>query len=257
MRDLIVMSDEQTACLDAEGKIWLDCGRSAQPLDRDRSADAIRALYAAIGSPTPAVLFFSSPALCVLAAQALREGGGAWSKQPLSDDIRLGPQMRSQLCEQLGDKFCWQPAISSRKRVRPLFRRPIEVSSRSQVWAQVWDQLCTHLDSRLDRRIEPSLRIRLESTLRETLWMQRRSRLWSRVAVQLEERLRPQVEPRGRFGRRPAAGNGESHRDDRERRLLEIRRHEALLEEMENGIRMPAPAGGTGSPALRQLGADR
>lgn len=51
------MTDEQTAQMEAEVTCWLDRGRSVEPLDRQRAADSIRALYAAVGRPTPTVLF--------------------------------------------------------------------------------------------------------------------------------------------------------------------------------------------------------
>ena len=242
MTEITVLTDEQTAQLNAEVTVWLERGRSVQPLDRERAADAVRALYAAVGRPTPAVLFFASPEQCVRAARILREGAGRRVKRSLPRDPRLEEELRSQLREQVSAKALRQPVHLPHRDSRPSFRGPIEVLCPSQAWAQVWDRLDTHLNARLDRRIEFSVRVRLESALRETLWSQLREHLWSRVALQLEERLRPRIEP-------AAAGRREALRDGRERKLLTIHRHETLLREMATGIQMPALEAAPGRPS--------
>ena len=240
MDGIKVMTDEQTAQLEAEVAFWLDCGRSVQPLDRQSAADAIRALYAAVGRSTPTVLFFSSPELCVRAARILRPGIGRRSKRSLSEDPGREETLRAQLREQLGDTAFRRLTCFPPKGTEPSFRGPLEVSGPPQVWAQVWDRLSTHLDARLDRRIAFSARVRLESALRATLWSQLRSHVWSRVMLQLEETLQPRIDPRRGFGRGAPAPRRKTHRDARERQLLTIRRQEALLREMEAGIQMPA-----------------
>jgi len=240
MAGIRVMTDEQTAQMEAEVTCWLDRGRSVEPLDRQRAADSIRALYAAVGRPTPTVLFFSSPELCVRAAGILRAGTGRRSKRSPSEDPGREETVRAQLREQLGDTALRRLTCVPPKGTGPSFRGPIEVSGPPQVWAQAWDRLSTHLDARLDRRIEFSARVRLESALRATLWTQLRSHVWSRVMLQLEETLQPRIVPRRWIRRGEAARHRKTHREERERQLLAIRRQEVLLREMEAGIQMPA-----------------
>ena len=248
MAGITVLTDEQTAQLNAEVAVWLERGRSVQPLDRERAVGAIRALYAAVGRPTPAVLFFASPEQCVRAARILREGVARRVKRSLPKEPRLEEKLRAQLREQVSAKALRQPVHLPHRDSRPSFRGPIEVRGPSQVWAQVWDRLDTHLHARLDRRIEFSLRVHIASALREPLWVHLREHLGSRVVLQLEEQLRPRTVSRRWFGRGGAAGERGVSRDGRARKLLEIHRHETLLREMATEIQMPALEAAPGRP---------
>ena len=239
MPEIDALTAEQNARLKAEVADWLDCGRSTQPLDRERAADAIRALYAATGNPTPAVLFFSSPAACILARQLLhttaRDRGRR--REPYHDPFVQ--QVHSQLLQQLSA----QPIPKRWFRRRPNsiseILRQIASPKASRSWSQTWDQLEAHFEQRIDSRLTPPPRVQLGFDLQGELWAQLRMNLWRPVALQLEDRLESPARPllMEMSSSRDAERDDGSH--ERERSLLEISRHRMLLNEIELEIRMP------------------
>lgn len=54
---------------------WLAIGRSTARVNKTKARKAIAAMYAAIGHEKPEVLFFSSPAMCLLAYGTLSQLG--------------------------------------------------------------------------------------------------------------------------------------------------------------------------------------
>ena len=239
MREIHTLTAEQDARLKAEVVDWLDCGRSVIPLDRERAADAIRALYAAVGNPTPPVLFFSSPAACILARQLLHATARRGEKR---DDPRHHPLVQ-QVHSQLRDQLNAQPIPKqwlrlSRDAMSPI-RRQIASWKGSQTWPSTWDQLAGHLDRRIDSRLGPSPRVQLEFNLRAELWAKLRLSLWRPVELQLEDWFDRPAGPllTQRSSSQYAQQNDDTHQ--RERSLREIARHRSMLDEIELEIRMP------------------
>ncbi len=240
MQELDALTPEQNARLENEVADWLDSGRSVQPLDRERAADAIRALYTAIGSPTPVVLFFSSPAMCILAWRALRAMKRKGAKRCRPRDADLNPQLRSELLEQLNAQPVPRHWLRPPWRSDSSIRWQIESQNRSRTWAHAWNQLSAHFDARMNSWLGPSLTVRLETELRAQLWRQLRSRLWRPVELQIEDWLE-RVTRAPLRERLPLRENNRSgHSDERVWRVLEGMRHERLLEDMEIGIHMSA-----------------
>ena len=89
---------------------WLAVGRSCEPLDRAEVCQIVNEFYSCIGKPKPAVMFFGSPAMCIVAWGVLRristQLGGQLGDQ-LRDQLRdqLGDQLGDQLWGQLGDQL--------------------------------------------------------------------------------------------------------------------------------------------------------
>lgn len=240
MREIDRMTPEQEARLAEERQYWLSNGRSTEPLDRTKATDAIHALYAALGRPTPTVLFFSSPALCITAWRAFREMAEVPRESSRRHDMRLEPQLKAQLREQLASQPISKQWVQLRKQAALSIRMQVESRQRSETWQHVWDELCTHFDSRIDSRLGPQLRARLELELRAPLWSQLRSQLWRSVEWQINEQL-------GRPIRLPHETESTSESNEREddpaeleRQLFEITRHQTVLDDMEVGIDMPA-----------------
>jgi hypothetical protein len=75
---------------------WLVAGRSCEPLHRRAVADLLAEAYYHIGRPAPRVLYFSSPAMCLLAGAALTARRSDWDRI----QSHLTPQFTS-LWEQL------------------------------------------------------------------------------------------------------------------------------------------------------------
>lgn len=243
MLEIDHLTPDQDAQLEDEARYWLNNARSVEPLDRTRAADAIRAMYAALGRPTPTVLFFSSPAMCILAWRAVRAIAGVRTKRRFQQVARLELQLRSQLGEQLESQSVPKRWLQLRRQATSSIRLQVESRHASATWAHVWDQLCAHFDSRIDSRLGPSLRARLESRVRAPLWSQLRSQIWRPIEVQLDDQL-------GRPFRSPYETDSilrvddyEDDLDEFDRQLLEITRHETVLKAVEMGIRMPALEG--------------
>ena len=232
MRVIDGLTPDLEAQLQKEGQYWLANGRSVEPLDRNRAADSICALYTAGGRPTPTVLFFSSPAMCIL---ALRSMAGLATQRRLVGDTTFESQLKEQLQEQLIRKG----SLQLQRQVASSIALRIDSHRRSGTWDQIWEQFSTHCESRLDSRIGPSLWVRLESRLRSALWEQLRSRIWQPLHGKLNEQFRRPVRPALGTDLEPQAIQyGDDPRDLRQR-LVDIRYQEAHLQRMKIYISMP------------------
>ena len=232
MREIDCLTPDQETQLQQEGQYWLANGRSVKPLDRKAATDAIRALYGAVGRPTPTVLFFSSPAMCILALRAMVRFA---TERRLVCDARLEPQLQEQLQLQPIPKR-W---LQQQKQAASSIALRIDSHRGSGTWAQIWDQFSTHCESRTDSRIAPSLWVRLESGLRSALWEPLRSQIWQPVHRKLNEQFREPV-PRSLHAESTSQviRYGEDPRDRRQR-LVDIRYQEAHLDRMKIDIGMP------------------
>src|ERR1700727_3640133 len=85
----------QEGHLAATYKEWLSIGRMSKPLDREAATKCIGDMYEAIVEKRPAVLFFSSPIMCVLAYGVLKNS-------QLGGQLQLRDQLRGQLNNHFG-----------------------------------------------------------------------------------------------------------------------------------------------------------
>lgn len=236
MREINELTPDQEAQLRQEADHWLANGRSVEPLDRKRAADAICALYAAVGRPTPAVLFFSSPARCILALRAMMKLG---TERRLLCDSSLELQLQEQLRAQPIPKG-W---LQRQRQAAASIGLRIESQRRSGTWAQIWDESSAHFGSRIDSRIGPSLWVQLDSALRSMLWEQLRSRLWRSVHRKLNEQFREPVrEVLETDSMSRSIRYGDDPRDLRQR-LLDVRYQESHLDQIKLEIGMPGVEG--------------
>src|SRR5579862_7823235 len=87
---------------------WLAIGYDTLPLDRKTATEIVGELYSRIGKPKPVVMFFDSPASCILAWGMLKLLFEK-VKRPdqLSSQLRdqLSGQLRGQLFDQLHDQL--------------------------------------------------------------------------------------------------------------------------------------------------------
>ncbi len=240
MREVNAFTPEEDARLKREVMEWIEYGRSVEKLDRARAAEAIRALYAAIGSPTPAVVFFSSPAMCISAWQALQAAAWQGTKRASPHARQREQELRSEVQAQLRAQPISQAWSGRCRQADSSVRRQIESRSRSRAWCDAWDELSRHFDARIDKRLDPRARGQLEIDLRETLWTRLRSCLWWLVELELEDQFTQAVRPPPAKSSVPSDNEREDSADDRERVLYAIKREESMLEDMQIGIHMPA-----------------
>jgi hypothetical protein len=83
---------------------WLAAGNTCEPLNRREVADIIAEYYYHLGRPAPRILFFSSPAMCLLAGAALSAEGGFWDRiqaKLTTTFAQLWEQLPAQLENQL------------------------------------------------------------------------------------------------------------------------------------------------------------
>jgi len=188
MREIDGLTPDQEAQLQKERQYWLANGRSVEPLDRKKAADAICALYAAVGRPTPTVLFFSSPAMCIMALRVMVRFA---VERRFVCDTKFEVLLREQLQVQpIPNRW-----LQLQKQVASSIALQINSRRRSGTWAQTCDQFSKHCESRIDSRIGPSLWARLESGLRSALWEQLRTRIWQPGHGKLNETFREPVRP--------------------------------------------------------------
>ena len=232
MREIDCLTPDQETQLQKEGQYWLANGRSVEPLDRKKATEAICALYAAVGRPTPTVLFFSSPAMCIL---ALRSMAGLATQRRSVPDTKL----EAQLEEQLQLRPIPKRWLQLQKQAASSIALRIDSHRRSGTWAQIWDQISTHCESRTDSRIAPSLWVRLESGLRSALWEQLRSRIWRPVHRNLHGQFREPAPPSFHAESTSQVIRHEDDPRDLRQRLIDIRYQEAHLERMKIDIGMP------------------
>lgn len=130
MQEVDGPTPEQEKLLADQLQFWLKVGRSTEPLDRSAATDAICALYQELGKPRPLVLFFSSPAICILAWAAL---GGYCVNEPRN---RLGRWGRLRRLVELVDF-----PLSAQFSVWQQFGRAPSFGQTWRLWGQLWDQL--------------------------------------------------------------------------------------------------------------------
>jgi len=161
---------------------WLEIGRSVQPVDRAAATEAICKMYEAAGKKRPAVLFFSSPLMCIVAWGALS------SKKILSEPSvkgqlsgQLWDQLRDQLSDQLRDQLSGQLSDQLRGQLRGQLS--------GQLWDQLWDQLRGQLRDQLRGQLRGQLSGQLSDQLRGQLWGQLSDQLRDQLSDQLRDQL--------------------------------------------------------------------
>jgi hypothetical protein len=106
------LTDEQQQLLTERIAYWVQLGHCTAPLDRSAAAEAIGSVYEALGLARPAVLFFSSPLMCLLAAGVLEArvksdpdtGRTRWGE--LRRLLRSSGGLRKLLRRQLAEQGC-------------------------------------------------------------------------------------------------------------------------------------------------------
>jgi hypothetical protein len=183
---------------------WLRLAHSNEPLDRPAATRAICAMYEALGKPRPAVLFFSSPMMCVLgwgALRALREPRSQleaqlWSQLQSQLGSQLQSQLQSQLESQLGSGLGSGLELALRSELM-LQRSELESQLRqrleSQLALQLRSQLRSQLVSALGSQLEAQLASQVWSQLASQVWSQLASQRWSQTLSQLASQLRSQL----------------------------------------------------------------
>jgi hypothetical protein len=126
---------------------WLAAGKSCEPLIRDRVTDILVKLYRRISKPAPRVLFFSSPAMCLLAWARLTERQlpdriRSWLSEPFAKLWdRLPEQLDAQLSESdqqnLRSSLSAGLASALRNRKRWLVAE-LEEHVRNQMGSDLW-----------------------------------------------------------------------------------------------------------------------
>ena len=116
MGKITKLTAEQSARAPKFREEWLRVGLSCEPINRAESRAAVEALYAAAGQPTPVVMYFPSPAQCILALHVLKGANlranlranlGANLRANLWANLRanLGANLRENLWENLGENL--------------------------------------------------------------------------------------------------------------------------------------------------------
>ena len=135
------LTPEQEKRLGEVYREWLATSRNCEPLDRSVVTAIVGEFYQRIGKPAPLVLFFSSPAMCVLAWGALRA---------IAPSREVGSSLKNQLGDQLRDQL------------------------RGQLWGQLRDQLWGQLRDQLWDQLGDQLWAQLRAQLGDQLWDQLR-----------------------------------------------------------------------------------
>jgi len=141
MRPIAKLTAEHEADLRRTYDEWLLVGRSTAPIDEAAARGVISQMYVRIGEHPPAVLFFSSPMMCILAYGALCSLTAAQSEKD------TGMKGASQLESQLGSQL----------------RSQLESQLESQLWSQLGSQLRSQLRSQLGSQLESQLESQLGS----------------------------------------------------------------------------------------------
>jgi len=182
MGKLTKLTPSQTKHLAASYEEWLSVGRCTEPADRPAMETAVRAMYAEIGQPPPAVVWLDSPLAGVC---------GSWFLSNLLKTLRndanqLGDQLRDQLRDQLGGQL----------------RGQLGDQLRGQLGDQLWDQLWGQLGGQLGDQLRDQLRGQLRDQLRDQLWGQLGGQLRGQLGDQLRDQLWGQLgdQLRGQLG---------------------------------------------------------
>jgi hypothetical protein len=184
------LTREQKHRLAAVHQEWLSAGKNSERLDRCAAADIIAEYYFRIGRSTPRVLFFSSPAMCLLATAVLATKSTFWHRiqRKLTDQFaclweQLLAQLESQVerttIQEAGLRFSLESGLKSlitalrrqittgadvaiQSQIAPvLYHQLNEFLSRNQthsVWGEPWDHpidgAAYYLHNRLLQQIE-------------------------------------------------------------------------------------------------------
>ena len=127
------LTAQQEQELPAFREEWLKIGLRTDPIDRTEAESAVCGLYEAAGLKRPKViLFFTSPALCLLARAVMRK---TQMESQLVD--QLGPQLESQLASQLRLQLVDQLGSQLRSQLWSQLESQLESQLRSQLWSQL------------------------------------------------------------------------------------------------------------------------
>ena len=181
MLDFIIEKAEQ----ESFNAHWLAVERCTTPLDRDMATNTIGDLYEEIGEQRPTMMFFSSPAMCMLAILACKVSHKEFGNQLWHLRKRLWYELNEQFRNQLRDQRI--PQLEDRLRE---LGKQLETRIREKLWQQLTnlqlrqqlrDQLREQLWQQLGRQLETlQLRQQLRDQLREQLWQQLRDQLLSK-----------------------------------------------------------------------------
>jgi hypothetical protein len=107
------LTDEQEARLPVFRQEWLSLGLSTETIDRERSREAVERLYVTAGLKKPVVMFFDSPAQCILALSLFKTDN-------------LGENLRDNLRDNLWNNFAENLRVNLRENLR------------ESLWAETW-----------------------------------------------------------------------------------------------------------------------
>lgn len=164
MQKIDRLTSQQEKLFADQRECWVKLGCSTERLDRVAAADAIGALYQALGRPRPVVLFFSSPAACLF----------AWAALSPVDSALLRPWWGPAACRLV--KVVAFPFLS-------LFGSGLRLGQHWQLWRQLWSQLGWGLLGDFSDRLRDDVKSELLDLEKE-------------LADQLEEELESQVSPK-------------------------------------------------------------
>ena len=150
------LTPEQEAMLPAFREKWRAIGLNTDPIDRQKAERSIKNLYKIAGEDEPIVLFFDSPAACLISRALLQKTELFVAEDQLVNQLR--GQLWNQLMHQFWDQLGGQP------------------------WDQLWNQLRVQLEGELGGQ--------LVSKLRDQLRDQFRGQLEDQFRGQLEDQLR-------------------------------------------------------------------
>ncbi|CBN57022.1 MULTISPECIES: DUF6745 domain-containing protein [Kamptonema] len=104
------LTPEQEALIPVYREKWRAIALSTEPINREKAADAVKAIYAAIGQQEPKIIFFDSP--CAAHQNLLSLGSLPYSLYDLirlevriAIKIILGSQLNIKLWEEIGKLF--------------------------------------------------------------------------------------------------------------------------------------------------------
>ena len=168
MTKITTLTSDQEIALRTTYDEWLAIGRSTTPIDQDGARHVFTDLYARIGEPAPATLFFSSPLMCILAFAAIKHAAkalGTAAPPPSSDGVLAEPQLWTQLETQLGTQLETQLGTQLRTQLGTQLRTQLGTQLGTQLWTQLEPQLEPQLGTQLRTQLEPQLEPQLRTQL--------------------------------------------------------------------------------------------
>jgi len=141
---------------------------STETIDCTSAIAAVNRLYEAGGCEKPRlVLFFTSPAMCLLARGVLMRLSALRSQLESQLRSQLGSQLESQLESQLGSQLRSQLGSQLRSQLRSQLGSQLESQLESQLWSQLESQLWSQLSSQLWSQLSSQL---VNGDLHQELW---------------------------------------------------------------------------------------